>query len=60
MAESILRIKSFAFAVRIVKLARYLREKRKEFVYMLRPVIDKKVNSEKRIVNNNFIVKLEA
>lgn len=32
MAESILRIKSFAFAVRIVKLARYLREKRKEFV----------------------------
>ena len=32
MTESILKEKSFAFAIRIVKLARYLREKRKEFV----------------------------
>jgi four helix bundle protein len=32
MKESVLRTKSFDFAVRIVKLARYLREKQKEFV----------------------------
>lgn len=32
MRESILRDKSFAFAVRIVRLAHYLQDKKKEFV----------------------------
>lgn len=32
MKENIVKIKSFAFAVRIVKLYQYLREQKKEFV----------------------------
>ncbi len=32
MAESILRDKSYAFAIRIVKLSQYLRKDKKEFV----------------------------